>query len=1411
MPVGGGKARQRLTVVSLNVRGIKDRNKQKEFWTLVRDHPLLKHADIILLQETHLPQGEALRLFNARYPDWIVLEAGEADARTRSRGVATILTAKGIARGATLAALDRQPQGAPAGTALACNLAWEEHNITVLNIYSPLADKGQAEFYEAIGAWYRPMVLAPRPRAIIMGGDYNFTARPTDKLPEENDPHKTCRDNFRRLFTPGMADPFEVHQPDRRAFTWGTQRTFERLDRFYLSAGLLPLGHVKHGHLPGRPDGTNFTDHSPVILELYSQQAAQTGSWRPRRAKVDFLEDPILKENLKAWIVQTLDDRPARESPAEFIKWWMTGFKPALLQECSARSRQAAQTRTAALTAAQATLEAASSAQGIAAAASTKAAVTAITRARSAYSQAYNGAANTRRLQQRREWLHSGERPSPTITARLNPPKHANNIPAMRTEDGRVTTDGTRIVATLARHLAETSKLPLTEAAATDHLCAATTGRVPATAAASVGSPTIPPEEITKALTQTPSGKSPGPDGIPADLYRELASTFAPAFQALFETILRDGAPPGFNDGLVVTLYKKKGDPLSPGNYRPITLLNTDYKLFAKVFANRLIPALDPLVNQEQTAFLPGRYIGNNVRLLRELQAWAATHELGLGTVLCDFAKAYDTVSRDTLRRLFQTVGLAAAEPFLAVLMTNTTSRCHANGYLSRRFSLEAGVRQGCPASPLIYLVLAYALHCHLRGTRLGPTLFVVDTATRSCKPRLQVGPQFADDLDALIRTRSQIPRFLEGMQQFAAATGQHLNVAKTQLLHLGHPDHAPPGPTEHGLAVMPASTTVLGTPLGNPPAAFWTDKVAAAVAKLRRIGRLGMSMFGKAQAASTYGFAAAVFQMDFHHPPSAIVDTLDAAARQLINGTDPTSCPKFHACKLEILRGSPRQGGFGLLPLQAHLQGRQIKQAVTALLDLATPWVGLLQAQLCAATPKAVSWHSLVAVAVATDERRVLAWAPGRLRTITAPCQLLGPIGRLADPAKAPAPGDWCRAVPLWLNPLIAPPDDAFFLGHLPYGILTGTAVHAAYNTRAAFDSAAAQDAIASVGIQTIEDLIRKGPAVRRFLEDASRNPQARPQPPWPTEGWHCILRAGADCATVLTALERALPTTWQTAAQDSIRLGRPAPNPTEAEQKALGFLGWPTNLEAPPLPKYTVAAGTRALQEWTVKEAKWKQWFQVMGLNPADHPDRTAMLALFDRVWHLRWCNRVKETYWRFIYNGLELACRFPNQPSPCEACPECRATRVHVFWECQVARALVQDLEGIFQPGRPITCRQIWLLEPPPPPGAGVVPQQLWDMVGLATLAALWATKRMAYACRKEGKPIPVQTLVRTARVKFWDHVTDFCRAAALSTRDRKRLHHAQLQRPEGNLWVIQVDAATLELRPQPPDDLQDQQPP
>ena len=77
-------------------------------------------------------------------------------------------------------------------------------------------------------------------------------------------------------------------------------------------------------------------------------------------------------------------------------------------------------------------------------------------------------------------------------------------------------------------------------------------------------------------------------------------------------------APPGFNRGVISVIYKK-GDPCSPANYRPITLLNTDYRLLSKVLANRLGSCLPGLIGPEQTAFLHGRHIGENAHLLQLL------------------------------------------------------------------------------------------------------------------------------------------------------------------------------------------------------------------------------------------------------------------------------------------------------------------------------------------------------------------------------------------------------------------------------------------------------------------------------------------------------------------------------------------------------------------------------------------------------------------------------------------------------------------------------------------------------------------------------------------------------------------------------------------------------------------------
>ena len=69
----------------------------------------------------------------------------------------------------------------------------------------------------------------------------------------------------------------------------------------------------------------------------------------------------------------------------------------------------------------------------------------------------------------------------------------------------------------------------------------------------------------------------------------------------------------------VISLLHKKGDETSLKNYRPISLTNTDYKIIAFIFAKRLQNILTGIINENQSAYIKGRYIGENARLILDI------------------------------------------------------------------------------------------------------------------------------------------------------------------------------------------------------------------------------------------------------------------------------------------------------------------------------------------------------------------------------------------------------------------------------------------------------------------------------------------------------------------------------------------------------------------------------------------------------------------------------------------------------------------------------------------------------------------------------------------------------------------------------------------------------------------------
>ncbi|XP_053546947.1 uncharacterized protein LOC128638839 [Bombina bombina] len=100
----------------------------------------------------------------------------------------------------------------------------------------------------------------------------------------------------------------------------------------------------------------------------------------------------------------------------------------------------------------------------------------------------------------------------------------------------------------------------------------------------------ITQDELSLTIQGLPSGKAPGPDGLPSEFYKALQPQVVTTLTKLYNAYLLTGALPSRDfTAAHITLIPKPGkDHSLPESYRPISLLNADYKLFTKILANRL-------------------------------------------------------------------------------------------------------------------------------------------------------------------------------------------------------------------------------------------------------------------------------------------------------------------------------------------------------------------------------------------------------------------------------------------------------------------------------------------------------------------------------------------------------------------------------------------------------------------------------------------------------------------------------------------------------------------------------------------------------------------------------------------------------------------------------------------------------
>ena len=337
--------------------------------------------------------------------------------------------------------------------------------------------------------------------------------------------------------------------------------------------------------------------------------------------------------------------------------------------------------------------------------------------------------------------------------------------------------------------------------------------------------------EVEETMKNLPRGSSPGPDLLGNEFYAIHRDILAgPLTEALNHASSTGALPSTMLQGSISVLYKKK-DRKDIRNYRPITLLNCDYKILTRILNTRILKVLRTAAAVDNTGFVPGRSILDNTRLLTLLQAVVEESEGEGAMIFLDFEKAFDTVSHELLVEAIDRMGFGPDFKRWVGLLYNPESppqrRTVSNGKRSAYWSVQRGVAQGCPLSPALYLVVAEALtrmanegvsyreeHLQIEGIKVG-----------GLHP-FRVS-QFADDTVMLLaNTGRDLDSMWKVVEVFERGTGMRVNKAKTEGLQLGRSatDSAPSLFTGTGAAkytrlhsATHTRLTLHTTPQGNP------------------------------------------------------------------------------------------------------------------------------------------------------------------------------------------------------------------------------------------------------------------------------------------------------------------------------------------------------------------------------------------------------------------------------------------------------------------------------------------------------------------------------------------------------------------------------------------------------------------
>ncbi|XP_038719958.1 uncharacterized protein LOC120012588 [Tripterygium wilfordii] len=296
-------------------------------------------------------------------------------------------------------------------------------------------------------------------------------------------------------------------------------------------------------------------------------------------------------------------------------------------------------------------------------------------------------------------------------------------------------------------------------------------------------------EEVCLAVQQIDQIKAPGPDGFSSGFYKQHWDVVGLDVLGAVDNFLKSGVMPPEVNLTHIALIPKVLHPESVTEFRPISLCNVLYKIISKVLANRLKKVLPGVVGENQSAFVQGRLISDNILVAFEVLHSMSTKQRGHSNYMAvklDMSKAYDRMEWSFVDMVMSRMGFCLQwRKWILACLTSVTYAVIVNGEPGELIVPTRGLRQGDPLSPMLFVICSEVLSFYLqqeiekktfrgfpfgRGSLLVSHLFFADDSLIFCRA-----------------TKSDWLCIRNILAVYERQSGQMVNVDKTALYFSKH------------------------------------------------------------------------------------------------------------------------------------------------------------------------------------------------------------------------------------------------------------------------------------------------------------------------------------------------------------------------------------------------------------------------------------------------------------------------------------------------------------------------------------------------------------------------------------------------------------------------------------------------